>query len=439
VNILIKDAQIVTRQGVFLGSVLIEDDKIADIYRDGEVVDLDDHIKIIDANGKYLLPGVIDTHVHFRFPGGEEKEDWNTGSQAALMGGVTTVMDMPNTPVSTVNMDLVADKKHNAEKHSLVNFGIYIGATKDNLDELKLAHSPAIKVYLGSTTGELLMDDYEIFETICSEVKDKVIVVHSESQSCMDRLKNELVNDTSANLHSKLRDRECAVESTEKVLEIAAKVDSRIHLAHVSTKDEVDMILEANLDNVSFEVAPHHLFFDESFYKERGNFVKVNPPVRTNLDRMKLWKIVAREGLNMTIATDHAPHRISEKEAEYSHAPSGLPGVQEVLPLMLDAVSHSKISIERLVDVMSYRPAKIFGLKKRGVIEKDYYADLVLVDLDLEQEFTKEMVKSKAGWSAYEGMKLKGWPIMTMVNGEIMMQDGELVNKTKGKEVEFGL
>ncbi len=413
---------------VFLGNlqkknILIDNGKIVDLVDDEPQTD-----DVIDADGLIILPGAIDAHVHFREPGNTAKEDFLTGSQAAAAGGVTTVLDMPNNnpPITTIK---ALEEKRKLAAKSVVNFGLFMGATEDNADEIKEAKNiPGVKIYMGSSTGNLLVTDDEALKRIFST--GKLCVVHAEDEDLMkENMKVHTKNHVSS--HGKIRNRESAQKALLRAIELSGS--AKIHIAHISTKEELDAIRRAKQVNVaiSCEVTPHHLFLSEKDTEQLLNYGKMNPPLRSAEDVSLLWEGL-RDGTIDIVATDHAPHLREEKDKDYSDAPSGIPGVDTMLPLLLDSVQQGRISLERVVEVTSSAPARIFGLKK-GKIEKGYDADLVLVDMNKEQIVRP---RSKCGWSAFEGQTLKGWPQITLVNGQVVFDDGE-TGETPAKEVNF--
>ncbi len=341
-------------------------------------------------DGKVLIPGLIDCHVHFRDPGSPEKEDWTTGSAAALAGGITTVLDMPNTNPATITVEALEAKRAVAKAKSLVNFGLFFGATKDNLDEIRRAENICgIKIYMGSSTGNLLLDDPALWEEVFKIAKEKnvPVVVHAETESM---------------IQAGQRDCECARVATEAAIALREKIGNRLHIAHLSCKSEVELVRAHKCPELTCEVTPHHLLFTKGDVKD--GFLKMNPPLRNQEDVEALWEGLL-DGTIDCIATDHAPHTIQEKQSE--NPPAGVPGVEFVLPLMLNAVNEGKLSLERLVAVMSENPARIFGVTPKG---------RVLVDMNLEKTIRPEDVKSKCGWSPYEGRQLKGWPVLALLD-----------------------
>lgn len=383
--------------------------------------------KIIDLQGKYLLPGLIDVHVHFRTPGFTQKEDWVTGSKAALAGGVTSVIDMPNTSPSTIDEESLHIKRSMVEKEAMVNYAFFAGATKTNSEILKNMKGVAgVKVYMGSSTGNLLVDDLKVLEELMKNVH-KIFAFHAESESCIQKGFKEHAGETDPAVHSKIRAPECATQAVEAVLVLVEKYLGRVHFCHTSTAKEIDLIRKFKKNNpslaklVSVEVTPHHLFLDDGDYLKFGNIVKVNPPLRSQQDVEALWQGI-QDGTVDMVATDHAPHLFEEKQLSYDQVPSGVPGVQTMLPLMLQAVNDGRLSLTKVVELCSLNPAERFGLHGKGKIISGFDADFAVVDLDFESTVSEDYSWSKARWSPFEGRMLKGWPVMTFVNGQLMYE-----------------
>lgn len=434
-DLVFKKGKIVFPDGVREGDVVVERGIIVDIENDYK----GDAQRTIDCAGKFVFPGVIDAHVHMRVPGMEYKEDFATGSMAAIAGGVTSFFDMPNTIPPTITKKSLLEKRALIGDQSFANYGFFFGATDDNFEELKrVSNIPGVKAYMGESTGGLIVRTDEALENFFSYRKFP-IVVHAESQECLDRFAAELEGESARlrpEYHSLVRPSECAREAVKHVLHLAKKFNGRVHVAHVSTREELEVLSKFKSESVTCEVTPHHLIFDIGTYVQQGGKVKVNPPLRTTDDREALWQAL-RDGLIDVIASDHAPHSLSEKEAEYKGCPSGVPGVEFMLPLMLDAANKGLINLDQLARLMAANPAKIFGVTDRGRIEKGLVADLVVIDMEKEVEISREMVKSKCGWSPYEGMKLKGWPVVTVLGGEVVFEEGRFVAAKRGRELNF--
>ncbi|MBI2426405.1 MAG: dihydroorotase [Candidatus Kerfeldbacteria bacterium] len=373
----------------------------------------------IDCKGGTLLPGVIDSHVHFREPGNREKEDFESGGRAAAKGGVTTVLDMPNTNPPTTSVDALEAKRKLAKK-SVVNVGLYLGATADNLAELqKSCGAVGIKITMGSTTGGLLLHDIAALERVFRET-DLPLVLHAENEARLQTREKQFADRQDVNVHSEIRDAETATLAVRTAIDLAEKTQHPAHLTHISTAEEVELIRTAKRKGipVTCDVTPHHLFLTTDDYERLGTLARVNPPLREIADQEALWSGL-RDGTIDCIATDHAPHLLSEKQKPYREAPSGIPGVETSLPLMLNAVSGKSLALDSLIELMSTRPAEIFRLGRKGKIEEGWDADLVLVDLEKIQEVRREDLVTKCGWSPFEGMRLTGWPVMTIIGGRI--------------------
>lgn len=434
------NAQIVTHEEIFEGAVIVKNGKIVKLLR-GKSPKLPAKMKVLDVQGNFLLPGAIDVHVHFRTPGNTQKEDWTTGSKAALAGGVTTVLDMPNNQPPIVDAKSLAQKRKLVAAKSLVNYGLYAGATPDNILTItKLKGAVGVKVFMGSSTGSLLLDSHEKLEKLFERAaKDKkLLAIHAESEACMAikneelRIKNVSLDDPA--IHSKSRPPECAYEAVKEVLHLAKKYGTRVHLCHVSTEKELEVIRKFKNPNVSAEVTPHHLFLNDQDYEQYGNLVKVNPPLRAAADQVALWAAL-KSGLIDMVATDHAPHLMEEKNLPYEQAPSGVPGVQTMLPLLLNAVSEGKLTLPQVVALTSYHPARKFGFTKKGLVKAGFDADFTVVDMDLLEKVCHHYLWSKCGWSPFHGWILKGWPVMTFVAGELMYEWRESFGAKNGRRL----
>lgn len=429
-DLLIKNANIVTPPGVSSGDLGISGGKIVKLGSIDEKASQE-----IDASGKFLLPGVIDIHVHFRDPGFPEKGDFASESAAAASGGVTTVLDMPNTNPPTLTLEALEQKRKIAAAKSLVNYGFFFGLAYDNFQEIEKAKNIAgVKVYMGSSTGNLLIQDTNVigklFET------GKPVIVHAEDESIIRENEAKFRGAKDPKIHSFIRSPKSAYEAVKSVLHLAKKYEARIHITHISTADEVAEIKKFKSQKVTCDVTPHHLALTDAYYEKIGNLAKVNPPLRKDSDRQTLWKGL-KAGIIDIIASDHAPHAKEEKEQDYWIAPAGVPGVQTLLPFLLDSVEHGDLTISDVVKFTSENPAKLLGIKNKGKIEVGYDADLVLVDMALEQEVTDDMIFSQCRWSPFTGWKFHGWPVMTIIHGNIVFENGKIVGKSQGKEICF--
>lgn len=417
----------------------ILNNKITDLLiRQGKIAAIGRHAegkKVVDCSGLTLLPGLIDGHVHFREPGFEYKEDWRTGSRAAAKGGVTTVFDMPNTNPPTIDQISLDQKRELAQK-SIVNYGFHFGATKENINLIRRIKGIAgIKVYFGSSTGSLLLDNPNDVKNLFKN-SDKPFLVHAEDEQFIQEQTIKYKEESNPRIHTKVRAPKAAAKAVETLLRIAEQTGAQVHFCHISTEKEVSLIAEAKQRNlkVTCEVTPHHLFLTEEEYDKQGNWVKVNPPLRSERDRQALWQGITDEVID-TIGTDHAPHTKEEKEKSYWEVPSGVPGVETMLPLLLNEVNKGNLTLDKLVELTSENPARIFNLKNKGKMKKGYDADLVLVDLNLEKEIRNEELETKCGWSPFVGWKLTGWPIKTIIRGNIIYDFPNINENIKAKEI----
>ena len=432
---MIHNATIVNEGRIFVGSVLIEDDRIAEVFessapsRCSEAEGLPSAADtVVDAQGLLLLPGVIDTHVHFRDGGNSENPagTFYSESRAARAGGVTSVIDMPNTKPQTVTLEALEAKEALAARDSAVNYGFMLGATNDNIDTL-LAIEPtryaAIKLFLGSSTGNMLVNDPEQLDRLFRDAK-KLIVAHCEEervvQANLANAKREYqgtAGETAA-LHPKIRNNEACFLSTYHAIERARKYGTRFHVAHISTATELSLLSNFDLDkkHITAEVTPNHLCFDDRDYAELGNKIKCNPAIKTNDDRMALW-LALEDGLIDTIATDHAPHPLEAKMKPYFDAPSGIPSIQHSLQMMLEPAIGNNELLLMAVQKMCHTPALLFGIEGRGFIRKGYKADLVLVRPGAEETVTRESLLYKCGWSPLEGQTFHSRIEHVWVNG----------------------
>ena len=425
---LIKNATIVNEGRIFVGSVLIDGDKIANISETPDYSEYPD-CSGIDATGMLLLPGVIDTHVHFRDGGLADNPAGNfaTESRAARAGGVTSVIDMPNTNPQTISLEALEAKEARAAAVSVVNYGFMLGATADNLDWL-LSMEPtryaAIKLFLGSSTGNMLLSDPAMLDRLFSEAR-KLIVAHCEEEAVVQtnlhnfKLEHQGKPTETATLHPQIRNTEACFLSTYKAIERARKYGTHLHIAHLSTATELSLLSNFDLGkkHVTAEVTPNHLFFDDRDYAELGNLIKCNPAIKSNDDRLALWAAL-EDGLIDTIATDHAPHPLGAKQRPYFDAPSGIPSIQHSLQMMLEAAISNEELMTLIVGKMCHNPALLFGIEGRGFIRQGYKADLVLVRTGVEQKVTRESLLYGCGWSPLEGQTLHTRIERVWINGK---------------------
>ncbi|PIN73417.1 dihydroorotate oxidase [Candidatus Woesearchaeota archaeon CG10_big_fil_rev_8_21_14_0_10_45_16] len=386
---------------------------------------------VVDCAGKHVIPGLIDAHVHFREPGATHKEDFLSGSKAAAAGGVTTILDMPNNNPPTVFEEQLKEKRELAMK-SIVNYGFYLLGCVENKDNLRQKNIAGIKVYLGSSTGNYLTDDLGVFAEILQNSR-RPVVVHAENEQLIRHFNHLHGN---SQLHHKMRDALCAVTSLAEAITISSYLDRPLHIAHCSTKAEMEFLQKNKTTKVTCEVCPHHLFLTEAFFIQKKNLGKMNPPLRYVEDQEALWTGI-RDGVVDMIATDHAPHTKEEKNREFQQAPCGVPGVQTMLPLLLNAVHENKLTLLDVIRLTSTNPARIFYIENRGELKEGYHADICVIDLEREGIISDEAQFSKCGWTPFHGMTIKGWPVMTIVNGQVAFERGRIYEEAKGQEVHF--
>lgn len=435
---LIKNAKVLTPRGTAEIDVLIEDHKIVALDPAKQTA-CDEKIY---AAGQFLMPGVIDDQVHFREPGLTHKEDLTHASKACAKGGVTSFLEMPNTIPNTITQVELEKKLAIASQKSFVNYGFYIGATPENVSELKHAtRTPGIKIFIGSSTGNLLVDEQAALEKIFAE-SSLTICAHCEDEATVRANKETFAGATDISTHSKIRNHEAAIIATKRAIDLAERHNHRFHVLHVSTAQEVDIIAAAKQrsDLITAEVCPHHLFFNIDDYESLGSLVKMNPSIKTKADNDRLWEALI-DGTIEVIATDHAPHTLEEKAQAYPACPSGLPAVENSLALMLNEVNKGRFSIDHVVSAMCAAPARIWGMESKGSIEVGKDADLVFVDLELEQTIRNEDQLTKCGWSPWDGQTLKGWPVRTLVMGKEVyrLEHGvaSFSEEPLGREIEF--
>lgn len=439
---LIKNAKIVNENNSFLGDVLIENEIIKEIGTD---ISVSESVKVIDATGKYLIPGFIDDQVHFREPGLTHKANIETESRAAAAGGITTFIEQPNTVPNATTQELLEDKFTIASKTSYVNYSFMFGGTNNNLEEL-LKTDPkkvaGIKLFLGSSTGNMLVDDVEVLEKIFSST-DMIISLHCEDEATIRKntaiYKEKFGDDIPIKYHPEIRSEEACYISSSKAVELAKKTGARIHIFHLSTEKEThlfrnDIPLEEK--KITAEVCVHHLWFNDKDYEEKGTFIKWNPAVKTEADRQGLWKALLDDRIDV-LGTDHAPHTLEEKSNTYLNAPSGGPLVQHAVLAILEKVKEGVIPIEKAVEKMSHNPAKLFQIEKRGFVKEGYFADLVLIDDNKPQTVSKDNVLYKCGWSPFEGTTFSSTITHTFVNGNLIYNQGTFNDKIKGKRLTF--
>ncbi len=432
---LFKNVSAVLPDGIVETSVLVDGDQIVDL----QAAIQSEVDQVVDGDGLFLLPGIVDDQVHFREPGLTHKEDLAHASRACAKGGITSFLEMPNTIPNATTQQRLNQKLELARQSSLVNYGFYIGATTDNIDDLKAAsRTPGIKIFIGSSTGDLLVDDQAALERIFAETS-LPICAHCEDESTVRANAQKYVDATDVAVHSKIRNHEAALIATRRAIDLSTRHRHPFHVLHVSTADEIPVIAAAP-DWVTAEVCPHHLFFNVDDYQRLGSLVKMNPSIKTAADNQALWQALL-EGTITVIATDHAPHTLEEKRQPYPSCPSGLPAVENSLALMLNQVQLGRCSIEQVVKWMSAEPARIWNLKNKGRIEIGADADLVLVDLQLKQTIRNQDQQTKSKWSPWHGTELTGWPVATWVMGRQVFEGRngqcQFDDSLRGREIEF--
>ena len=391
-----------------------------------------------DAKGLIVLPGCIDTQVHFREPGSTDAEDLNSGSKAAILGGITSVFEMPNTNPPTSNLIEFQKKIDLAKNRMFTNHAFYFGATPDNSNELSnlknLVGCCGVKLFAGSSTGDLLVDKEKDIEKIF-EHTSKVVAVHSEDEEILNTNK-KLIKDGDVHSHPVWRSEECAISSTRRIVRIAERYKKKAHILHITTKQEIDF-LSQHKGNITFEITPQHLtIFAPDCYDKLGTYAQMNPPIRDKSHYDRLWYGV-RNNLNDTIGSDHAPHLKENKEKIYPSSPSGMPGVQTLLPIMLNHVNDGKLTIKQLIRLICENPIKIFNIKDKGFIRESFDADLTIIDMNKISTIDNNNIASKCGWTPFHGKKVKGFPVYTIVNGITKMKNGSILGEPEGEPLHF--
>ena len=432
-DLLLKGGTLVNHDGVGLRDIGIKNGKIIALGP----LDPAGAGEVIDATGLHILPGVIDTQVHFREPGLTHKEDLETGSRAAVMGGVTAVFEMPNTNPLTTGEAELADKVSRAHHRMHCDFAFWVGGTRENAAHVaeleRLPAAAGIKVFMGSSTGALLVADDDGVAAILENTRRRA-AFHSEDEFRLEERKPLRVEGDPSS-HHVWRDVEVALRCTRRLVGIAREQSARIHVLHISTGDEMDFLRD-HKDIASCEVTPHHLTLTSDDYARLGTKLQMNPPVRDAAHRHRIWWGVA-QGVADILGSDHAPHTLEEKAKPYPQSPSGMTGVQTLVPIMLDHVAAGRLSLERLVDMTSAGPARLFQIAGKGRVAVGYDADLTVVDLKRETTITDAWIASRAPWTPYDGKRVKGWPVGTIVRGRRVMWEGELTAPSGGEPVRF--
>ena len=442
---LIKNARIINEGQIFDGAVLIDGELISKIFRNNDIPDqLVKSAAVIDVAGQYLIPGAIDDQVHFREPGLTHKGEIATESRAAVAGGVTSFMEMPNTNPQAVTQEILEEKYKRAAEVSAANYSFYMGATNDNLDEvLKTDGSKVcgIKIFMGSSTGNMLVDNEEVLSEIFRNTK-LLVATHCEDEPTIIRntaLYREKYGEfVPISAHPKIRSAEACFKSSAKAVELATKFGTRLHVLHLSTAEEMKLFSSGKVadKHITAEVCVHHLWFDEHDYISKGNLIKWNPAIKSAADKAALWEALLANKIDV-VATDHAPHTLQEKEHSYFKAPSGGPLVQHSLTAMLEMSRKGFIPLERVIEKMCHAPADLFRIDRRGYIREGYYADLVLVDPNQSWIVSPENILYKCGWSPFEGQEFSHQVTATFVNGNLIYANGDIISGIQGKRLMF--
>ena len=438
---LIKNINLVSSEDIKKLDVLVIDKLIEKIDSN---IKIRPEFKVIDGEGKFLFPGLIDDQVHFREPGLTHKGSIFTESRAAVAGGVTSYFEMPNTIPQTTTIDNLNDKFKIASKNSIANYSFMFGGTNSNFDQIKrldFNQIPAIKLFLGSSTGDMLIDNYDVIENIM-KISKVPVVVHSEDESIIKNNLEKYIKiygeDIPVEIHPLIRSEEACLKSTLKIINLAKKCKSRLHVFHLSTKLESELFEKIPIEdkNITSEVCIHHLSFNDSNYKEKGSLIKWNPSIKTKSDQDGLWSALNSDKIDI-IATDHAPHTFTEKQNKYLECPSGGPLVQHSLIVMFEHFLNKRISLEKIVEKMCNNPATIFKINKRGFIKEGYYADLAILDPKKSQTISSKNIFYKCGWSPFEGKTFNSTVTHTFVNGHLAFKRGVINDSKLGMKIDF--
>ena len=432
-DLIIKNGECYINGKLEYKDIAVKDGKILKI---GE--NLGDAKEIYDAKEQFVLPGCIDTQTHFREPGSTDTEDLHSGSRAAIAGGITAVFEMPNTNPPTSNIKEFQRKLDLAKNRMYCNYAFYFGATADNVNQLAklndLEGCCGIKLFAGSSTGNLLVADEKDIDKVFQN-SSKVVAVHSEDEEILNKNK-KLIKNGDVHSHPVWRSEEAAMSSTRRIVRIAERYNKKAHVLHISTKQEIDF-LSQHKGNITFEITPQHLtIYAPDCYDKLGTYAQMNPPLRDKSHYDRFWYAV-KNNLNDTIGSDHAPHLKVNKDKEYPNSPSGMPGVQTLLPVMLHHVNDGKLSLKQLINLVCENPVKIFGIKNKGFIKKGYDADFTIVDMNKDIKIQNMNIESKCGWSPFDGFTFKGSPIATIINGKIKMLNGKILENPEGLPLDF--
>lgn len=444
-NYFLKNALVINENQKQYVNILIQEEYISKIVNVEEQIELPDHCEVLDLTGKWILPGVIDDQVHFRDPGLTKKANMISESRAAVSGGVTSFMDMPNTIPNVLTQEILEDKYQYASTRSLANYSFYMGVSNDNAEEV-LKTDPksvcGIKIFLGASTGNMLVDRQETLDKLFAEAPT-LIAVHCEDEPTIQANQNAAIEkygkDIPINVHPDIRSHEACYKSSSYAVEMAKKYGTRLHVLHLSTAKETELFsndLPLEEKQITAEVCVHHLWFERKDYDEKGTLIKWNPAVKDREDADGLLKALL-EGKIDVIATDHAPHQLVEKDNTYLKAPSGAPMVQHSLVAMLEMAKQGKLSVEQVVEKMCHNPAKLYQIEKRGFIREGYFADLAIVDPEKKWEVNKENILYLCGWSPMEGQEFNAQVSQTFVSGHLVYDAGKFDDSIKGKRLSF--
>jgi dihydroorotase len=432
-DLIVKGGMVVGAEGSAVADIGVRDGRIAEIGSLEQEAD-----RVIEAGGLHVLPGVIDSQVHFREPGAEHKEDLESGSRGAVAGGVTAVFEMPNTSPPTTSVHALADKVARATDRMFCDFAFYVGATRENIGELSLLErlpgAAGVKVFAGSSTGTLLVDDEASLKAVIETIGRRA-AFHSEDEARLNE-REGLRRPGDPTSHSEWRDPEAALISTQRLVRLAEEADSRIHVLHITTAQEMAFLAD-HKRVASVEVTPQHLTLSApEAYERLGTKAQMNPPIRDEQHQEALWDAL-RSGTVDVLGSDHAPHTLEEKSKPYPDSPSGMTGVQTLVPVMLDHVNAGKLSLERFIELTSLGPQRLFGIVGKGRITPGYDADLTIVDLKARRTIEDDWIQSKSGWTPFAGREVTGWPVGTIVRGHCVMWQGEIAEPAHGQAVRF--
>jgi dihydroorotase len=434
-DLIVRQGRVVTPDGLRDCDIAVRDGRVADLGR----FDPGHAAEVVDASGLTVLPGVIDSQVHFREPGLEHKEDLESGTRAAALGGVTSVFEMPNTKPPTTDADALQDKFDRAAGRAWTDHAFFIGGTAENAEQVdaleRLPGCAGIKVFMGSSTGSLLVEDDDHLAIIARKARRR-FAVHAEDEARLRERLHLVQNGADVSQHPVWRDAEAASLATRRIVNLCRRVGGLVHVLHISTAEEMD-ILQDFKDVATVETTPQHLTLEApDCYQRFGTQAQMNPPIRDATHRAGIWAGL-RRGVVDVLGSDHAPHTLEEKQRAYPGTPSGIPGVQTLLPLMLDHVAAGRLSLIRLVDLVAHGPARIYGVARKGRIAAGFDADFALVDLDARREITADWLASRTGWSPFIGQTVQGWPIATVLRGQVIARDGEVLGQPAGRPVAF--